>query len=96
MMSVFKQEREIKRMIFNVYSDTAESIEALKEEARGFGKRLDVDTAVNKALEKFVSKASKKMEEMRREAKGKPAKGFKAAPGGGLDLDPDAESGQAL
>lgn len=70
-MSIFKQDREIKRMIFNVYADLAERIEALKAEARGFDKRLDVDAAVNKALDKFVKKAEKKLEEMKREHKDK-------------------------
>ncbi|MDQ7830724.1 MAG: hypothetical protein RDU30_03245 [Desulfovibrionaceae bacterium] len=58
-------------MIFNVDSEIAERIEAVREEARGFGKKLDVDTAVNKGLEKFLKKAEKKIEEMRHEAKGK-------------------------
>jgi len=70
-MSIFKKDREIKRMIFNIYSDIAERLEQLKDEAKQFDKRLDVDTAVNKALEKFISKAEKKMDEMRREGKTK-------------------------
>ncbi|GFK93625.1 hypothetical protein NNJEOMEG_01459 [Fundidesulfovibrio magnetotacticus] len=71
-MSIFKCDREIKRMIFNVHADLAERIEALKAEARGMDKRLDVDTAVNKALDKFVKKVERKMEELRREARDKP------------------------
>jgi hypothetical protein len=70
-MSIFKQDKEVKRMIFNVDSEIAERIEAVREEARSFGKKLDVDTAVNKGLEKFLKKAEKKIEEMRHEAKGK-------------------------
>lgn len=70
-MSIFKKDREIKRMIFNIYSDTAERLEQLKDQAKLFDKRLDIDTAVNKALEKFISKAEKKMDEMRREGKAK-------------------------
>lgn len=70
-MSIFKQDKEVKRMIFNVDSEIAERVEAIREEARGFGKKLDIDTAVNKGLEKFLKKAEKKMEEMRHEAKGK-------------------------
>jgi hypothetical protein len=72
-MSIFKQDREIKRMIFNVYADLAERIETLKAEARKFDKRLDVDAAVNKALDKFVKKAEKKLEEVKREHKDKRA-----------------------
>jgi len=70
-MSIFKQDKEVKRMIFNVDSEVAERVEAVREEARSFGKKLDVDTAVNKGLEKFLKKAEKKIEEMRHEAKGK-------------------------
>lgn len=70
-MSIFKQDKEVKRMIFNVDSEIAERIEAIRDEARSFGKKLDVDTAVNKGLEKFLKKAEKKLEEMRHEAKGR-------------------------
>ena len=73
-MSIFKKDREIKRMIFNIYSDIAERLDHLKDEAKQFDKRLDVDTVVNKALEKFISKAEKKMDEMRREGKAKRSK----------------------
>ena len=31
-MSIFKRDREIKRMIFNVYADLAERLEAIKAE----------------------------------------------------------------
>jgi len=73
-MSIFKNDRDTKRMIFNIYFDIAERLDALKDEAKKYDKRLDVDTAVNKALEKFISKAEKKMDEMRREAKAKRSK----------------------
>lgn len=73
-MSIFKKDRDIKRMIFNVYSDVAERLDALKDEAKQYEKRLDVDTAVNKALEKFIAKAEKKMDEMRREGKARRSK----------------------
>lgn len=73
-MSVFKNDRETKRMIFNIYFDIAERLDALKDEAKQYDKRLDVDTAVNKALEKFISKAEKKMDEMRREGKARRSK----------------------
>lgn len=73
-MSIFKNDRETKRMIFNVYCDLAERLDALKDEAKTYEKRLDIDTAVNKALEKFISKAEKKMDEMRREGKAKRSK----------------------
>ncbi|QLA15018.1 hypothetical protein [Desulfolutivibrio sulfoxidireducens] len=70
-MSVFKHDKEVKRMIFNVDSDIADRIDLLRDEAKNYGKRLDVDTAVNKGLEKFLKKAEKKLEEMRHEAKAK-------------------------
>ena len=70
-MSIFKREREVKRMIFNVYADLAENLERLRVEAKRFDKRLDVDAAINKALDKFVKKAEKKIEEMQRAAKDK-------------------------
>ncbi len=73
-MSIFKKDREIKRMIFNIYSDLSERLDALKEEAKHFDKRLDIDTAVNKALEKFISKAEKKMDELHREGKARRSK----------------------
>jgi flagellar capping protein FliD len=68
-MSIFKQERENKRMIFNIDADLAERLDRLKEQAKSFEKRLDVDTAVNKALDKFIKKAEKKLEELKREDK---------------------------
>jgi len=92
-MSIFKRDREIKRMIFNVYADLAERLEAIKAEARQLDKRLDVDTAVNKALDKFVKKAEKKLEELRREDKEKPRIHTRAEAGSGLDSE--AESGAA-
>ncbi len=70
-MSIFKQDKEVKRMIFNIDSDIADRLELLREEAKNYGKRLDVDSAVNKGLEKFLKKAEKKFEEMRHESKGK-------------------------
>lgn len=79
-MSIFKKDREIKRMIFNVYFDIAERLDALKDEAKQYDKRLDIDTAVNKALEKFITKAEKKMDEMRREGKAKQPRHNTSAP----------------
>jgi hypothetical protein len=70
-MSIFKQDREIKRMIFNIYADTADRLESLKTEARHFDKRLDVDSAVNESLGKFVAKAEKKLVDLKHEAKGR-------------------------
>lgn len=63
-MKVFKEDREIKRVIFNVDVDLAERLEKAKENARKLGKKLDVDEAVNKTLEKFLKKAEKKLEEL--------------------------------
>jgi hypothetical protein len=91
-MSIFKPDAEIKRMIFNISASLADRLEAAKEESRGFGKRLDLDGTVNKALEKFLKKAEKKLEEMRRDLR-------ESKKGGKRDLSgqdqPLAESGEA-
>ena len=63
-MKVFKDDREIKRVIFNIDSELAERLENAKEQARKFGKKLDVDEAINKTLEKFLKKAEKKLQEL--------------------------------
>lgn len=91
-MSIFKNDRETKRMIFNVYSDIAERLDHLKDEAKQHEKRLDVDTAVNKALEKFINKAEKKMDEMRREGKSKRAKHVETQAVESTPSDPDASN----
>lgn len=64
MMSIFKEEAESKRVIFNIEVDLASRLENVKKNARTIGKKLDVDTAVNKALEKFLKKAEKKVTEI--------------------------------
>ncbi|MFW5734719.1 MAG: hypothetical protein ACOCWR_06635 [Oceanidesulfovibrio sp.] len=72
-MGVFKQEKDYKRVIFNVDADLAERLEQAKERSRSLGRKLDVDTAVDKALEKFLKKAEKKLDELEQEnEKGKP------------------------
>jgi hypothetical protein len=70
-MSVFKSDNECKRMIFNVNCELAQRLELAREQARSFGKKLDVDSAVNKALEKFIKKAEKKIMDLQREGHGK-------------------------
>ncbi|MFW5838087.1 MAG: hypothetical protein ACOCVM_08755 [Desulfovibrionaceae bacterium] len=64
-MGVFKDETETKRVIFNVRLDLAERLEAAKENARRFGKKLDTDAAVDKALEHFLKKAEKKLQDLK-------------------------------
>ena len=64
-MGVFKEEAEIKRVIFNVRLDLAERLEQAKAEAGRFGKKLDVEGTINKSLERFLKKAEKKIEEMK-------------------------------
>jgi vacuolar-type H+-ATPase subunit H len=64
-MPVFKNEPETKRVIFNIEMDLAQSLEDAKEASRELGKKLDADTAVNKALAKFLKKAWKHIEEER-------------------------------
>ena len=62
-MSIFKEESEIKRMIFNVRGDLANRLLAAKEEARSMGRRLDIETTINKTIEKFLQKAEKRIKE---------------------------------
>ena len=62
-MVIFKEEAETKRMIFNIRGDLADRLLLAKEEARSFGKRLDIETTVNKAIEKFLHKAEKRIKE---------------------------------
>ena len=61
---VFTPEKETKRVIFNVDLSLARRLDQAKKEARKLGKRLDVDEAVNKALEKFLRKAEKGIAEL--------------------------------
>jgi hypothetical protein len=63
-VSVFKEETETKRVIFNVRMDLAERLERAKDAARILGKKLDSDGAVDKALEKFLKRAERKLAEM--------------------------------
>ncbi|AGW13278.1 hypothetical protein [Megalodesulfovibrio gigas] len=77
-MSVFKKEKEFKRVIFNIDAELAERLEKAKEESRRFGKKLDVDGAMDKALEKFLKKAEKKLEEMAEDAGRKTLRGERA------------------
>ncbi|MEE4356777.1 MAG: hypothetical protein V2I97_09920 [Desulfococcaceae bacterium] len=60
-MGIFKEDKESKRMIFNVRMDLAERLEKAKNNARKLGKKLDADSAVDEALEKFLKKAEKKI-----------------------------------
>ncbi len=62
-VSIFKEELETKRMIFNVRGDLADRLLLAKEAARSMGKRLDIETTVNKAIEKFLQKAEKRIKE---------------------------------
>jgi hypothetical protein len=91
-MGIFKKEIETKRVIFNIRLDLAEELEKAKEDARSFGKKLDVDTAVNKALEKFLKKAEKRIAEMKRKKGNFPKSensGKKSSP---PDMESDMES----
>ncbi|MEA1923104.1 MAG: hypothetical protein U9N63_10650 [Pseudomonadota bacterium] len=63
-MDVFKEEKEIKRVIFNVDKELANRLERAKECAKLIGKRLDVDNAVDKTLEKFLKKAERKFQDL--------------------------------
>ncbi|MCB2183018.1 MAG: hypothetical protein KQH63_13370 [Desulfobulbaceae bacterium] len=63
-MSVFKEDKEYKRVIFNVDIELAHRLEVAKSKARFLGKKLDVDNVIDKALEKFLKKAEKKFAEL--------------------------------
>ena len=70
-MSVFKDDIDSKRVIFNIEMDIADRLEKAKKDARELGKKLDIDGAVNKAVEKFLKKAEKKLAEMQPKEKKK-------------------------
>lgn len=69
-MSVFKDDMDTKRVIFNVRLDLARRLEIAKKEAREIGKKLDVDTTIDRALEKFLKKAEKKISEIKKKENG--------------------------
>jgi hypothetical protein len=61
---IFTPEKETKRVIFNVDLTLARRLDQAKKEARSLGKRLDVDEAVNAALEDFLKRAEKSLAEL--------------------------------
>ncbi|GFM37225.1 hypothetical protein [Desulfovibrio psychrotolerans] len=65
-MKVFKEEQEIKRVIFNVDADLAVRLENAKKNARQNGKKLNVDEVVNEALARYLDAAEKQLSRMRR------------------------------
>lgn len=86
-MSIFKEELETKRMIFNVREDLANRLLFAKEEARSMGKRLDVDSPINKAIEKFLQKAEKRIKDEK-----KKHGAFLQSPGKKADADALSDS----
>ncbi|GAB7081347.1 hypothetical protein [Megalodesulfovibrio paquesii] len=94
-MSVFKKEKEFKRVIFNIDAELAERLEKAKDQSRRFGKKLDVDSAMDKALEKFLKKAEKKLEEMSLEPDKHPARGLCAEEEGPASQGDVGDSGEA-
>jgi hypothetical protein len=95
MMSVFREETETKRVIFNVRLDLAERLESAKEEAKRLGKKLDADSAVDKALERFLKKAEKKLQEMQEKEQehGEAAAGRPEESSGSKPENPEAGAG---
>ncbi len=91
-MSVFKEEPETKRVIFNVRMDLARRLEQAKEDAKSIGKKLDLDGAVDKALEKFLKKAEKRIEEIQRKQKGLSISSQQHASGEPSQPDPGGSS----
>jgi len=69
-MSIFKEDTETRRMIFNIREDLASRLLLAKEEARSMGKRLDIETTINKAIEKFLLKAEKRIREEKKKQSG--------------------------
>ena len=65
-MGIFKKPAETKRMIFNIRGDLADRLMLAKEDARSMGKRIDIETPINKAIEKFLQKAEKRIKEEKR------------------------------
>ena len=63
-MRIFKEEEETKRITFNVRLDLAKRLEQAKEDVRDFDKKLDIESVINEALEKFLKKAEKKITEL--------------------------------
>jgi hypothetical protein len=63
-VSIFKNDNETKRVIFNIDLNLAVRLERAKECSRMLGKKLDVDAAIDKELEKFLKKAEKKFSEL--------------------------------
>ncbi len=92
-MGVFKEDKDFKRVIFNVDSVIAERLESAKERSRNMGRKLDVDTAVDKALEKFLKKAEKKLDELEEEQEKKRAKGIKFSGGAAVPCQEESDSG---
>ncbi|TVM19330.1 hypothetical protein DPQ33_02935 [Oceanidesulfovibrio indonesiensis] len=90
-MGIFKEEKDFKRVIFNVDSVLAERLESAKERSRNMGRKLDVDTAVDKALEKFLKKAEKKLDELEEEQEKKKAKRTKISGGAAAPSQDDSE-----
>jgi septal ring factor EnvC (AmiA/AmiB activator) len=71
-LSVFKEEVEYKRIIFNIELPLAERLEKAKDNSKSLGKKLDFDNTINKALEKFLKKAEKKIDEIKRKREESP------------------------
>lgn len=64
-MSIFKEEPEYKRVIFNIEIDIANRLEKAKKDARKYNKKLDIESVINKELDKFLKKAEKRLKEMK-------------------------------
>lgn len=66
-ISVFKEVQETKRVVFKVRIELAERLKQAKEKARWFGKKLDADSAIDKAVKRFLKKAEKKTQDLKKE-----------------------------
>jgi hypothetical protein len=89
-MSIFKEDIQSKRVIFNIRMDLSERLDKAKKDSRAIGKRLDLDTVIDKALEKFLKKAEKKIAELKKK------KGVIDSAGGEDHADEESENNNDL
>ncbi len=68
-MHIFKDEKEIKRVIFNIDARIALRLERAKRKARKHARKLNVDEAVDAALTAFLAEAERRLDTMDQEHK---------------------------
>lgn len=68
-MHIFKDEKETKRVIFNIDARIAQRLERAKRKARKHARKLNVDEAVDAALGAFLAEAERRLDAMEQERK---------------------------